>query len=116
MIAIPLVTGLSGCVIAVGGNDKDGYSYSVGYEDREQENRANLNKLAPDMSYETVQNLMGVADFNENYQKNGESVHVLFYRTQRTHKDGLTTKDECTPLVFKHDVLVSWGDSAYKQL
>jgi hypothetical protein len=59
---------------------------------------------------------MGVADFNESYQKNGEQIQVLFYRTNRLHKDGLTTKDECTPLIFKNNQLVSWGENAYKQI
>jgi len=27
--------------------------------------------------------------------------------------DGITTKDECTPLVFRNGNLVGWGDSAY---
>ena len=43
---------------------------------------------------------MGVADFNETYLDNGKTVNVVYYRTHRLHKDGLTTKDECTKLVF----------------
>lgn len=116
MVALPLTTALSGCVIAVGGNDKDGYNYSFDYEDREHENRAHLNKLQHNMSFEHVQSLMGLADFNESYDKNGEAIKVLFYRTHRTEKDGLTTKNECTPLIFKGNLLTSWGDTAYHQL
>jgi len=116
MIALPLTTALSGCVIAVGGGDKDGYNYSFDYEDREHENKAHLNKLQHNMSFEQVQNLMGLADFNESYEKNGEAIQVLFYRTHRTEKDGLTTKNECTPLIFKDNHLSSWGDTAYHQL
>jgi len=116
MMALPLTTALSGCVIAVGGHDKDGFNYSVDYEDREHENKAHLNKLQHNMSFEQVQNLMGLADFNESYDKNGEVIQVLFYRTHRTEKDGLTTKNECTPLIFKNNVLMSWGDTAFRQL
>jgi len=116
MIALPLTTALSGCVIAVGGNDKDGFNYSTDYEDREHENRAHLNKLQHNMSFDQVQSLMGLADFNESYDKNGEAIQVLFYRTHRTEKDGLTTKNECTPLIFKNNALASWGDTAYHQL
>ena len=116
IIALPLVTSLTGCVIAVGGDDQDGFSYSSDYSDREHQNRMNISKLHANMSFEQVQHLMGVADFNERYQKDGETVHVLFYRTQRVEKDGLTTKNECTPLIFKNKQLVSWGEPAYQQL
>ena len=47
----------------------------------------------------------------------GLSVYeVLFFRTHRTHSDGETTKDECTPLVFRDGVLIGFGDKAYRQL
>jgi hypothetical protein len=41
---------------------------------------------------------------------------VLFYRTHRRDGDGVTTKDECTPLVFKNGLLIGWGDAAYQAL
>jgi uncharacterized protein DUF3192 len=115
LVALPLTSALSGCVIAVGG-EKDSYGYSFDYEDREQENRAHIAKLQLDMSFERVQNLMGTADFNESYDKNGEAIQVLYYRTHRTAKDGMTTKNECTPLIFKNKRLTSWGDTAYQQM
>jgi len=68
------------------------------------------------MGFDQVKNLMGVPDFNETYEKNGETIQVLYYRTQRTKKDGITTKDECTPLIFKQSILSSWGEMAYKQI
>ncbi len=111
LIALPLTTSLSGCVVAVGG-DKGGYSYSYDFEDKEQENRHNLTKLQPNMTFKDVKTIMGIPDFNEVYEKNGEIIQVIFYRTQRTKKDGLTTKDECTPLIFKENKLVSWGEKA----
>ena len=60
--------------------------------------------------------MLGVADFNEVYNKGDENIQVLYYRTNRKHADGITTKDECTPLIFKNGALVSWGDTAYSML
>jgi hypothetical protein len=116
LIAIPLTSTLTGCVIAVGGDDKDGHSYSFDYESKEQENRQHLTKLQLNMSFEQVKSLMGIPDFNESYNKEGTPIQVLYYRTQRIAKDGLTTKNECTPLIFKNNELISWGDTAYSQL
>ena len=116
LIALPLTSTLSGCVIAVGGDDKDGFSCSSDYTDREQANREHLTQLRLDMSFEHVKNFMGTPDFNESYNKEGAPIQVLFYRTQRTTKDGMTTKNECTPLIFKNNQLISWGDTAYSQL
>lgn len=116
LIALPLVSTLSGCVVAVGGDGKDGYNYSFDYEDRQLDNRRNIANLQLKMGFDQVKNLMGVPDFNETYEKNGETIQVLYYRTQRTKKDGITTKDECTPLIFKQSILSSWGEMAYKQI
>lgn len=112
--ALPLTLGLSGCVVSVGGDDDGHYSYD--FNDREHDNRKKIASLQVNASFADVQNILGVADFNEVYQKDGENIQVLFYRTNRKHKDGITTKDECTPLIFKNSQLISWGDKAYSML
>jgi hypothetical protein len=115
LIAAPLLIGLTGCVVAVGGNNDDGYTFNSDH-DREYDNRKKIAQLQAGMSFVDVQNKLGVADFNESYKKNDEQIQVLFYRTQRLHEDGMTTKDECSPLIFKNGALSSWGDQAYSQL
>jgi len=35
--------------------------------------------------------------------KGDDEYRVLYYRTQRLHADGDTTKDETTPLIFKNE-------------
>lgn len=63
--------------------------------------------------------IMGNADFSEAYIQNGDvnkEVIVLFYRTQHTHSDGKTTKDECTPIVISNNALVGWGETAYSKI
>jgi len=114
IVSTSLVFGLSGCVIAIDG-DKHDSDFSNSH-DRAGQNREHIATLIPQMSLSDVTNKLGIADFNESYQKDGASINVLFYRTHRVHKDDLTTKDECTPLIFKQGALVSWGDQALQQL
>ena len=113
LTALPFTMALSGCVVSVGGDDGH-YGYDLG--DREYENRKKIARLQLNTPFADVQSRLGVADFNEVYQKEGENVQVLYYRTNRKHKDGITTKDECTPLIFRDGLLVSWGEMAYAQL
>ena len=106
-----LSLGLSGCVVSVGGDGE--YGHHSDWEDKEQKNRQHISRLQLGASYQQTLNRMGIAEFNELYGKGDDNYHVLFYRTQRIESDGITTKDECTPLVFKNDALVGWGDNAY---
>ncbi|MGI2002372.1 DUF3192 domain-containing protein [Shewanella frigidimarina] len=110
--------GLSGCVISVG--DHESGKSADYWQVQQDKNRDLLSKLSMGMSSDQVATLMGTADFSEAYtkstQNNAEqSIKVLFYRTQWAEGDGKTTKDECTPIVFRDDVLVGWGDTAYRQ-
>ena len=103
---------LSGCVVSVGG-DGDGY-YQHDWEKRESNNRQHVSRLENGMRLEKVTQRMGLADFDEAYQRDGASYRVLYYRTQRISDDGVTTKDECTPLIFENGQLIGWGDSALR--
>ncbi|MDP7592649.1 MAG: DUF3192 domain-containing protein [Litorilituus sp.] len=106
VVAAPLT--LSGCVISVG---DDGVEHSTGFnhEDRSYKNRKQLNSLQLGASIVDIQEKLNVADFSEMYSVNNDTVRVLYYRTQRKHKDGLTTKDECTYLEFINGALVQIG-------
>ncbi|MEP2652047.1 MAG: DUF3192 domain-containing protein [Paraglaciecola sp.] len=105
---------LSGCVISV---DADGdFDHSSSWHDNAKKNRKHLSQLQPGTTYEQVLSTMGIADFNEFYKTNADRYQVLYYRTQRVESDGITKKDECTPLVFKNGALAGWGDSAYKMI
>ncbi|QSX31057.1 DUF3192 domain-containing protein [Shewanella cyperi] len=103
--------GLSGCVVNLSDGDRDWSSSH--WQKMEQQNRENLARLDLGMSKDQVLTLMGKADFNEAYVKEGKQIQVLFYRTQRTDQDGNTTKDECTPVVISDNKLVGWGSTAY---
>jgi len=111
---VGLSLGLSGCVISVDGDGVDGYH--ADWQDREYKNRKNINELSPNMTLAQVSDRMGVADFNELHEKAQDRYQVLYFRTQRKGGDGVTTKDECTPLVLKNGKLVGWGGTAYAML
>jgi hypothetical protein len=109
-----LSLGLSGCVISVDGDGE--YGHQSDWQHKEQKNRKHISRLQKDASYDEIVNRMGIAEFNEFYAKGDDTFQVLYYRTQRIDGDGVTTKDECTPLIFKNSALVGWGDSAYSAL
>jgi hypothetical protein len=109
LLVTPLIAALSGCVVKLNSND-EGYSYSTDSEDRTYNNRKQIGKLPLGASFIDIQDKLGVSDFSETYSDNSDAVRVLYYRTQRKHKDGLTTKDECTYLQFVNGQLVATGN------
>lgn len=113
--AATLTSLLSGCVIAVGNDDNDDDNWSK-TKKTQQHNQNYINQLKTGADAASVRNSLGNPDFTESFQKEGETVEVLFYRTHRSHGDGMTSKDECTALIFKRGLLVGWGDKAYQQL
>jgi len=59
---------------------------------------------------------MGQANFSEAYETDGNQYQILYYRTHRVDSDGETTKDETTPLVFKNQRLIGWGQDALQRI
>jgi hypothetical protein len=112
-LVLPLT--LSGCVVSVGGDDGD-YGYNESWHNQERKNRKMIADLSTNMDITTIKKRMGTPDFNELHQRGDDEYQVLFYRTQRKEGDGVTTKDECTQLVFKNGILVGWGDTAYDNI
>ncbi|WDD97702.1 DUF3192 domain-containing protein [Thalassomonas actiniarum] len=110
LFAAPLLLGLSGCVVSVGGDRDEGYRISSDYEDREYDNRQAIAGLALGSSFTHSLNTLGVADFTETFMDNEQKVQVLYYRTHRTKEDGMTTKDECTYLYFVDGLLKETGN------
>jgi hypothetical protein len=109
LLVTPLITGLSGCVVKLNSNDT-GYSTATDSEDRTYNNRKQIDKLPLGASFIDIQDKLGVSDFSQSYSANSDTVRVLYYRTQVKHKDGLTTKDECTYLQFVNGQLVATGN------
>ncbi len=86
------------------------------WEDREAYNRKYIASMSLEDNHnkKAVIEYMGAPDITEAKQIDGDNVQVLFYRTQHVKSDGITTKDECTPLLFKNGLLIAWGDTAYQ--
>ncbi|QYJ77865.1 DUF3192 domain-containing protein [Shewanella acanthi] len=87
----------------------------MNWEDRQLYNRQKLAELTLGQNITEVVKLMGNADFSEASSLNDEELHILFYRTHKQIADGVTSKDECTPLVFKNNKLIAWGEGTYQQ-
>jgi hypothetical protein len=110
-VALPLVSTLSGCVISVNDGEVD-HSFMSDSGDRSFENRKKIAQVQLGSSFVDMQKKLGVADFSETYTYNEQTIRVLYYRSQRIHKDGLTTKDECTYLEFINGKLSQTGNGA----
>jgi len=104
---------LSGCVISIDEDDFDGdYGSHSSWQKEQRENRKLIDRLVLGESKTEVMARMGSAAFNEALLKDDTEYQLLWYRTQHNRSDGVTTKDECTPLVFKNEELVGWGQTA----
>lgn len=114
LVVAPLSFGLTGCVIAVGGDGEHSFQNK---HNREFDNRENIASLTLNSQHSEASTLLGVADFTELYQVKDQEVKVLYYRTQRLHKDGVITKDECTYLQFENEILTEIGSGdSYKRI
>ena len=103
-----LLTAVSGCVFIDGEYvDRDDW------RGEQKDNREAISQLEIGMDREAVVQRLGTPNDSEAFSADAGEVRVLFYRTQRKHSDGETTRDETTPLVFEDDVLIGWGDSVY---
>lgn len=109
LIAVPLAMTLSGCVIKINDDGIDN-GFVGDSEDRAYKNRKKIAHIQLGASFMDMQEKLGVSDFSETYADGDSTVRVLYYRTQRKHKDGLTTKDECTFLQFINGKLVETGN------
>jgi len=106
-----LTLGSTGCVFIDGERvDLDDW------REEQRDNREAISRLEIGSSRETVVERLGTPDDSEAFQQNGEEVRVLFYRTRHRNADGDTTRDETTPLVFRDDRLVGWGESVYESV
>lgn len=107
----PLLLTLTACVIAV-----DGEYSRRDHQKEEQQNRERIADLKLGTPLSQIRKTFGDAAFSESYRDKSDEVLVLFYRTQWQEGDGITSKSECTPLIFKNGELAGWGETLYAQL
>ncbi|MGI9278285.1 MAG: DUF3192 domain-containing protein [Endozoicomonas sp.] len=114
-LVLPAAITLSGCSINIGGSKSKGPEYNQ-QQETDKLQREKVSRLNEGESIESVRNNLGIPDFTESYSRNDKKIKVLFYRTQRVKADGMTTKDECTPLIFVDKKLDSWGHHALTEI
>lgn len=84
------------------------------WKDRQEYNQVQISKLELGTKRKVILELLGSPDISEAKRVNNQEIQVMFYRTQHKQADGITTADECTPLLFVDDNLTAWGDNAYQ--
>jgi hypothetical protein len=97
-------------VISINNDEWD--SEEGDWEDRQKNNVRKIQKLELGRTRSSIKADFGEPDLVESFMRDEQNFSVLFYRTRHVHSDGMTTREETTPLVFVDDVLVGWGDSA----
>lgn len=86
---------------------------NMSWKDREQYNSIQIGKLELGITHQEIVELLGSPDISEAKMVAQDKLQVMFYRTQRVKPDGITSQDECTPLLFRNDILVAFGANAY---
>lgn len=87
------------------------------WTDREAFNRkfiAALN-LEAKLQQEQVQQKLGGPDISEAFLAGTDQYQLAYYRTQRDISDGITTKAECTALLYLNRRLIAVGPQAQQQ-
>jgi len=85
------------------------------WEDRQAYINGKLTEISIGQSITHIKTLLGKADFSEAKMANESTLQVLFYRTHHKKSDGETTRDECTPLLFRDQKLIAWGEASYQE-
>ncbi|CUA83001.1 MULTISPECIES: DUF3192 domain-containing protein [Pseudidiomarina] len=88
---------------------------NMSWQERETFNLKQIGRLDLGADKGDVIRLLGSPDISEAKATDNGEVLILFYRTHHVKSDGITTRDECTPLLFKDDKLIAWGADAYSE-
>lgn len=90
---------------------------SMAWTDREAFNRKFISNLAPNstVTQDQIRQKLGGPDITEAYQLGADLYQLVYYRTQRDISDGITTKTECTALLYLNRRLIAVGDTARQQ-
>ncbi|CAB0149797.1 hypothetical protein PSI9734_00376 [Pseudidiomarina piscicola] len=111
LIGFVIYLAATALILAIYQADPDNMSW----QERETFNLKQIGRLDLGIPKEDIIRLLGSPDISEaKSTATGEEVLVLFYRTHHVKSDGITTRDECTPLLFKNGSLIAWGADAYQ--
>jgi hypothetical protein len=85
------------------------------WDDRQAFNLQKISTISFGQSLDEIRTLLGRADFVEAKTGIDGQYQVMYYRTHHLKSDGETTKDECTPLLFRDKLLIAWGQDTEAQ-
>lgn len=113
LAGLVLYAGLTSIILMFYKDDPD----QMNWQDREAFNTKYIYKLdlTKAISRNQVINFLGGPDITEAKKHQQQVFQVLYYRTHRTKTDGITTKDECTAILFKNQQLIAIGETAVEQ-
>ncbi|MCA1929881.1 DUF3192 domain-containing protein [Rheinheimera sp.] len=108
-----LYAGLTSITLLFYKDDPD----QMNWQDREAFNTKYIYKLdlTKAISRDQVIDYLGGPDITEAKNLQQQIYQVLYYRTHRTKTDGITTRDECTAILFKNQQLIAIGETAVEQ-
>jgi len=86
----------------------------LNWQERETFNLKQIGQLDIGNTKDDIIRVLGSPDISEAKATQDGQVQVLFYRTHHVKSDGITTRDECTALLFRNNKLVGWGETAYQ--
>ena len=116
IIRILMALAVYGVFVLLVVNFYDDSPSNMKWEDREAFNRQYIAKIQLDnFTFEEALTALGSPDITEAKKVEGNNYQVMFYRTQHMKSDGITTQEECTPLLFTNGLLTAIGSVAYEQ-
>jgi len=92
----------------------DRQEYNLKYLARLSADRVSNASKVTDTTTADVIAILGSPDITEAKQSDGIIYQIMFYRTHQVNSDDITTKDECTGLLFINDRLIGWNENTYK--
>ena len=90
------------------------------WKDRQEYNKVQIDKIErtetdKSLTHAQIIDILGGPDISEAKMSGADKIQVMYYRTQHKRADGITSQDECTPLLFKNNELVALGEKAEYQ-
>jgi hypothetical protein len=113
---IIIALAIYGIFVALVMNFYDDNPSNMKWEDREDYNRHFISKVQLNkFNFEKALEELGSPDLTEAKRIKDDNYQVMFYRTHHVKSDGITTQEECTALLFKNNLLMAIGKTAYEQ-
>jgi hypothetical protein len=112
-LAIPLYPLLTWLVLTYYQDDPS----KMIWNDREAYNHKYISQLDTQsgLTQQQLIEKLGGPDITEAGMVGSNTYQLMYYRTKRDISDGITTKQECTALLFKNQQLIALAEQAVQQ-